>query len=48
MLNPADVTAHRWKREWLDATARYRDEHSGILETVPASLTRRAGNMENY
>ncbi len=46
VLNPADVTAPRWKREWLDPTARYCDEHGGTLETVPASLTRRAGNME--
>jgi hypothetical protein len=46
VLNPADVTAPRWKREWLDPTARYCDEHGGILETVPASLTRCAGNME--
>lgn len=43
---PADVTVPRWKRAWLDPTASYCDEHGGTLGTVPASITQRAGNME--
>jgi hypothetical protein len=46
VLNPADVTAPRWKRAWLDPVARYCHEHGKMLETVPASVLRRAGNME--
>ena len=44
--NPADVTVPRWRRAWFDPTASYCNEHGGTFETVPASLPRRAGNVE--
>ncbi|EKS71800.1 TniQ family protein [Caballeronia zhejiangensis] len=47
VLNPADVTAPRWKRTWLDPAAGYCDEHREPLETVRASTIRQASNMEH-
>ena len=47
VLNPADVTAPRWKRTWLDPASSYCDEHRETLERVPASTMRCASNMEH-
>ena len=40
VLNDADVSAPRWKREWLDPTAEFCSVHHKLLETVPASVFR--------
>jgi hypothetical protein len=40
VLNDADVSAPRWKREWLDPTAEFCSVHHRPLETVPASVLR--------
>ena len=45
VLNDADVSAPRWKREWLDPTADRCRVHHSLLETVPASIFRKAGNF---
>ncbi|GJH12731.1 TniQ family protein [Caballeronia novacaledonica] len=45
VLNDADVAAPRWKREWLDPTADRCRVHHTFLETVPASIFRKAGNL---
>ncbi|OUL90002.1 hypothetical protein CA603_18060 [Paraburkholderia hospita] len=45
VLNDADVSAPRWKREWLDPTADYCREHHTLLETVPVSVVRNAANF---
>jgi hypothetical protein len=40
VLNDVDVSAPRWKREWLDPTAEFCRVHHTLLETVPASVFR--------
>nr|WP_245623898.1 transposase [Paraburkholderia nodosa] len=45
LLNDADVSAPRWKREWLDPTADYCQAHHTLLETIPASALRNAANF---
>jgi hypothetical protein len=45
VLNDADVSAPRWKREWLEPTADYCRVHHSLLEAVPASVFRRSGNF---
>jgi len=45
VLNDADVTASRWKREWLDPSADYCKVHHSLLETVPQSILARAPNI---
>lgn len=46
VLNDADVTASRWKREWLDPSADYDRVHHSLLETVPQSIFARAPNLD--
>ena len=46
-LNPADVTAPRWKRAWLDPGAARCDVHDMQLETIPARSVRSASNFEH-
>ncbi len=46
VLNDADVTASRWKREWLDPSADYCGVHHSLLETVPQSIFARAPNFD--
>jgi len=46
VLNDADVTASRWKREWLDPSADYGKVHHSLLETVPQSILARAPNFD--
>ena len=46
VLNDADVSAPRWKREWLDPTAEYCSVHRGLLETVPASVFRLSNHFD--
>ncbi|ABK10005.1 conserved hypothetical protein [Burkholderia cenocepacia HI2424] len=46
VLNDADVTASRWKREWLDPSADYCRVHHSLLETVPQSIFARAPNFD--
>jgi hypothetical protein len=46
-LNPADVTAPRWKRAWLDPGAARCDVHDMQLETIPARSVRSARNFEH-
>lgn len=46
-LNPADVTAPRWKRAWLDPGAARCDVHDMQLETIPARSVRAARNFEH-
>ncbi|HEX7907792.1 MAG TPA: TniQ family protein [Paraburkholderia sp.] len=45
VLNDVDVSAPRWKREWLDPEAEYCTKHRGLLETVPASIFGKAANF---
>ncbi|WP_337588046.1 TniQ family protein [Paraburkholderia mimosarum] len=45
VLNDADVSAPRWKREWLEPTADYCQAHHTLLETIPASALRNAANF---
>jgi hypothetical protein len=45
VLNDADVSVPRWKREWLDPTAEFCSVHHTILETVPASVFRLSGHF---
>src|ERR1700726_798998 len=40
VLNDADVSAPRWKREWLEPTAEFCRVHHTLLEKVPASVFR--------
>ncbi|WP_413141443.1 TniQ family protein [Burkholderia cepacia] len=46
VLNDVDVSAPRWKREWLDPEIEFCRVHRTLLETVPASTFRRAGHFE--
>ncbi|MGZ2747243.1 TniQ family protein [Burkholderia stagnalis] len=46
VLNEIDVSAPRWKREWLDPSAEYCRVHHCLLETIPASVFRRAANFD--
>lgn len=46
VLNDADVTASRWKREWLDPSADYCKVHHSLLEAVPQSILARAPNFD--
>jgi hypothetical protein len=46
VLNDADVSAPRWKREWLDPTAEFCSVHRGLLETVPVSVFRRSDHFD--
>jgi hypothetical protein len=45
VLNEGDVSAPRWKREWLDPEAEYCTTHHALLETVPVSVFRKAANF---
>ncbi|MGF6999304.1 ATP/maltotriose-dependent transcriptional regulator MalT, partial [Paraburkholderia sp. GAS32] len=45
VLNDADVSAPRWKREWLEPTAEFCSVHHTLLETVPASVFRLSGHF---
>lgn len=45
VLNDVDVSAPRWKREWLDPEAEYCTAHHSLLETVPASIFGKAANF---
>lgn len=45
VLNDADASAPRWKREWLDPTAEFCSVHHTPLETVPASVFRLSGHF---
>jgi hypothetical protein len=40
VLNDVDVSAPRWKREWLEPTAEFCRVHHTLLEKVPASVFR--------
>ena len=44
-LNPVDVTAPRWKREWLDPAATWCDEHGAQLALVAPGKLRRCSNF---
>ena len=46
-LNPADVTAPRWKRAWLDPDAGWCDVHNMQLNTITASSVQSAKNFEH-
>ncbi|WP_184048785.1 TniQ family protein [Paraburkholderia sp. MM5384-R2] len=46
VLNDADVSAPRWKREWLDPTAEFCSVHHRPLETVPASVFRVSNHFD--
>jgi hypothetical protein len=46
VLNDADVSAPRWKREWLDPTAEFCSVHHRPLETVPASVFRLSNHFD--
>ncbi|WP_084534258.1 TniQ family protein [Paraburkholderia dilworthii] len=46
VLNDADVSAPRWKREWLDPTAEFCRVHHWLLETVPASVFRLSNHLD--
>ncbi|WOD14162.1 TniQ family protein [Paraburkholderia kirstenboschensis] len=46
VLNDADVSAPRWKREWLDPTAEFCSVHHSPLETVPASVFRLSNHFD--
>jgi TniQ len=45
VLNDVDVSAPRWKREWLNPEAEYCTAHHSLLETVPASVFGKATNF---
>jgi hypothetical protein len=45
VLNDADVSAPRWKHEWLEPTAEFCSVHHTLLETVPASVFRLSGHF---
>jgi hypothetical protein len=46
VLNDADVSAPRWKREWLEPTADLCRVHHMLLDAVPASVFRLSGNFD--
>jgi hypothetical protein len=46
VLNDADVSAPRRKREWLEPAVEFCRVHRTLLETVPASVFRRSGHFE--
>jgi ATP/maltotriose-dependent transcriptional regulator MalT len=46
VLNEADVSAPRWKREWLEPTVEFCTVHHTLLETVPASIFRISGHFD--
>ncbi|WP_321931280.1 TniQ family protein [Paraburkholderia guartelaensis] len=46
VLNDVDVSAPRWKREWLQPAAEFCRVHRTLLETVPASVFRRSDHFE--
>ncbi|PMS25523.1 hypothetical protein C0Z16_29185 [Paraburkholderia rhynchosiae] len=46
VLNDADVSAPRWKREWLNPEAEYCTAHHSLLETVPASIFEKSANFD--
>lgn len=46
VLNDADVSAPRWKREWLEPDVEFCRVHRTLLETVPASVFRRSTNFD--
>ena len=46
VLNDADVSAPRWKREWLEPAVEFCRVHRTLLETVPASVFRQSGHFE--
>jgi hypothetical protein len=45
VLNDVDVSAPRWKREWLNPEAEYCTAHHSLLETLPASVFGKATNF---
>ena len=45
VLNDADVTAPRWKREWLRPGEQYCSVHLSELETVPANVLNNSPNF---
>lgn len=45
VLNDADISAPRWKTEWLDPTADYCRAHHALLETLPAAVLRDSANF---
>ena len=47
VLNPADVAAPRWKRRWFDPDIKGCEEHGTDLELIPASIPRRARNIDH-
>ena len=46
VLNDANVSAPRWKREWLEPTAEFCRVRHTMLETVLASVFRLANNLD--
>ncbi|WP_175153169.1 TniQ family protein [Paraburkholderia ultramafica] len=46
VLNDADVSAPRWKREWLEPTVEFCTVHHTLLETVPASIFRLSSHFD--
>ena len=46
VLNDADVSAPRWKREWLEPTVESCSVHHTLLETVPASIFHVSGHFD--
>ncbi|WP_407691501.1 TniQ family protein [Robbsia andropogonis] len=45
VLNDADVTAPRWKLEWLRPGEQYCSAHRWELETVPANVLNNSPNL---
>ncbi|OUL89852.1 TniQ family protein [Paraburkholderia hospita] len=45
VLNDADISAPRWRREWLEPTVEFCSVHHTLLETVPASVFRLSGHF---
>ena len=45
VLNDADVTAPRWKREWFRPGKEYCGVHQSELETVPANVLNNSSNF---
>ncbi len=44
-VNPADVSAPRWKREWLDPEARDCSEHGSPLASIAVGRIRRCDHF---